>query len=150
MSHTLQRKMFKAPGSTAHGGGLTSGLELRTNYNKGGSVDRGIVGYQPKDHPARQGNREGHAGLFAAALPFLTMGASRFAPALLNVLRGRGLGSLTNLIKGGQETAAFGKGFNPITGTIKNVITTPATKATGKKFMQVHYLVCAFLTKISV
>ena len=38
MSHTLQRKMFKAPGSAAHGGGLTSGLELRTNYNKGGSV----------------------------------------------------------------------------------------------------------------
>ena len=135
MSHTLQRKMFKAPGSTAHGGGLTSGLELRTNYNKGGSVDRGIVGYQPKDHPARQGNREGHAGLFAAALPYLTMGASRFAPALLNVLRGRGLGSLTNLINGGQETAAFGKGLNPITGTIKNVITTPATKATGKKFI---------------
>ena len=38
MSHTLQRKMFKAPGSAAHGGGLTSGLELRTNYNKGGPV----------------------------------------------------------------------------------------------------------------
>ena len=46
----------------AHGVGITSGLEKRTGMNQGGSVDRGIVGYQPKDHPARQGNREGHSG----------------------------------------------------------------------------------------
>ena len=46
----------------AHGVGITSGLEKRTGMNQGGRVDRGIVGYQPKDHPARQGNREGHSG----------------------------------------------------------------------------------------
>tara|TARA_R100000908_G_scaffold65313_2_gene54189 strand:- start:207 stop:1604 length:1398 start_codon:yes stop_codon:yes gene_type:complete len=129
MPYTLQRKMFKLGGSVAHGGGITANLKdpKRKQMNKGGFIPQ-RVGYQPKDHPARQGNREGHAG----PLALLTMGASRFAPALLNAIRGRGLGSLTNLVKGGQETAAFGKGFNPITGTIKNVITKPATKAKGK------------------
>tara|TARA_R110002153_G_scaffold163838_1_gene316346 strand:+ start:4506 stop:5861 length:1356 start_codon:yes stop_codon:yes gene_type:complete len=63
MSTTLKRKMFKMGGKVdAHGVGITSGLEKRTGMNQGGRVDRGIVGYQPKDHPARQGNREGHSG----------------------------------------------------------------------------------------
>jgi len=139
MSHTLQRKMFKAPGSAAHGGGLTSGLELRTNYNKGGSVDRGIVGYQPKDHPARQGNREGHAGLLAAALPFLTMGASRFGPSLMRALSGKGIGSLKNMVLGGTKTAGsdiagagFGRGFNPVTGKIKDVVIKKGKLGKGK------------------
>jgi len=74
--------MFKMGGKVdAHGVGITSGLEKRTNYNKGGPVDRGIVGYQPKDHPARQGNREGHAGLLGylgkGALNIATAGAPR-------------------------------------------------------------------------
>ena len=82
MSTTLKRKMFKMGGKVdAHGVGITSGLEKRTNYNKGGPVDRGIVGYQPKDHPARQGNREGHAGLLGylgkGALNIATAGAPR-------------------------------------------------------------------------
>jgi len=132
MSHTLQRKMFKAPGSAAHGGGLTSGLELRTNYNKGGSVDRGIVGYQPKDHPARQGNREGHAGLLAAALPFLTAGASRFAPALMRGLGGKGFGGLKNLIKFGDEGAGA---LNPVTG-VKGFFNPATGKYSYKGFKE--------------
>ena len=72
----------------AHGVGITSGLEKRTGMNQGGRVDRGIVGYQPKDHPARQGNREGHSG-WATAL-YNTVGIPA-AKALLNVFKKRSL-----------------------------------------------------------
>lgn len=69
MSTTLRRKMFKMGGKVdAHGVGITSGLEKRTGMNQGGRVDRGIVGYQPNNHPARQGNREGHSGSAASWL----------------------------------------------------------------------------------
>jgi hypothetical protein len=121
--------MFKAPGSAAHGGGLTSGLELRTNYNKGGSVTTPIgvgSGNQPMV-PGPDGKmREAHAIPF---LPFLTMGASRFGPSLMRALSGKGIGSLKNMILGGTRTAGsdvagagFGKGFNPVTGKIKDVV----------------------------
>ena len=72
----------------AHGVGITSGLEKRTGMNQGGRVDRGIVGYQPKDHPARQGNREGHSG-WATAL-YNTVGIPA-AKALFNMAKKRSL-----------------------------------------------------------
>lgn len=131
MPYTLQRKMFKLGGSVAHGGGITANLKNpnRVHMKKGGSVTTPIgvgSGNQPMV-PGPDGKmREAHAIPF---LPFLTMGASRFGPSLMRALSGKGLGSLKNMILGGTKTAGsdiagagFGRGFNPVTGKIKDVI----------------------------
>jgi len=110
MSTTLRRKMFKMGGSTnTHGVGITSGLQYRKGMNQGGRVDRGIVGYQPKNHPARQGNREGHSGY---AIPFYNAIGLPAAKALLNMLKKRSLEPAKQFInkKILRETGK-GKGF---------------------------------------
>ena len=134
MSHTLQRKMFKASGSAAHGGGITANLKdpNRVHMNKGGFIPQ-RVGYQPKDHPARQGNREGHAGPLAAILPFLGLG-TRFLPAVGRALSGKGIGGLKNILKFGDEGgAATGKFFDKATGTYKYKGFTETSKKVARR-----------------
>ena len=94
----------------AHGVGITSGLEKRTGMNQGGRVDRGIVGYQPKNHPARQGNREGHSGW---ATPILNTIGIPAAKALLNMFKKRSLEPTKQFInkKILKESGIKGKGF---------------------------------------
>ncbi len=75
----------------AHGVGITSGLEKRTGMNQGGRVDRGIVGYQPKDHPARQGNREGHSGWASVPIWLTNTIGIPAAKALFNMAKKRSL-----------------------------------------------------------
>ena len=141
MPYTLQRKMFKLGGSVAHGGGITANLKdpNRIHMNKGGSVTTPIgvgSGNQPMV-PGPDGKmREAHGFPF---LPFLTMGASRFGPSLMRALSGKGLGSLKNMILGGTKTAGsdiagagFGRGFNPVTGKIKDVIIKKGKLGKGK------------------
>ena len=87
----------------AHGVGITSGLEKRTGMNQGGRVDRGIVGYQQKNHPARQGNREGHSG----GLRFLIEPGEALIKAAIKAASKKGgikegLASLKNYISGGK------------------------------------------------
>jgi len=116
-------------------------------FKKGGYVPQ-RVGHQPQDHPHRQGDREGHlgpAGLIPLLIRGLTMGA-RYLPAWGRAATGKGLGSIKNMVLGDATGAAtkagmgFGRGFNPVTGRIKDVIVTPGTKGrwvknkkTGKK-----------------
>jgi len=93
----------------AHGVGITSGLEKRTGMNQGGRVDRGIVGYQPKDHPARQGNREGHSGW-----TWLTNNVGiPAAKALFNMAKKRSLEPAKQFInkKILRDSGIKGKGF---------------------------------------
>ena len=105
-----------------HGVGITSGLKMK----KGGSVaSLGLAGNNPskKIGPDNK-QREAHSP-FAAILPFLGVG-TRFLPAFGRALgmggsKG-GLEGLKRIILGGQEGAAFGRGFNPVTGTAKNVL----------------------------
>lgn len=80
----------------AHGVGITSGLEKRNNYNKGGPVDRGIVGYQPKNHPERQGNREGHSG--AVGRFFLEKFGPTAAKALFDAIKSRSAAPISKFI----------------------------------------------------
>ena len=89
---TLRRKMFSMGGGVdkSHGVGLTSGLTrtvppqrgpMAQGYKTGGHVIPQRVGYQPADHPHRQGNREGHMGMKGLAwlgkkiLPWIAPGA---------------------------------------------------------------------------
>jgi hypothetical protein len=69
----LRRKMFSMGGGVdkSHGVGLTSGLTrtvppqrgpMPQGFRTGGHVVPQRVGYQPANHPHRQGNREGHSG----------------------------------------------------------------------------------------
>ena len=105
----------------AHGVGITSGLEKRTGMNKGGRVDRGIVGYQPKDHPARQGNREGHAGYLGLPIWLTTAVGIPAAKALFNMAKKRSLEPAKQFInkkilrdsgiKGSDAALKKGKGF---------------------------------------
>jgi len=70
----LRRKMFSMGGDVdrSHGVGLTSGLTktvppkrgpMPQGFRTGGHVVPQRVGYQPANHPHRQGNREGHMGI---------------------------------------------------------------------------------------
>jgi hypothetical protein len=123
MSITLKRKMFKMGGKVdAHGVGITSGLEKRTGMNQGGRVDRGIVGYQPKNHPARQGNREGHAGYTTF---YNTIGLPA-AKALLNMFKKRSLEPAKQFINAPIKSKALDTG-RMIDKYIKSSSTAPGT-----------------------
>ena len=116
-----------------HGVGITSGLKMK----KGGSVaSLGLAGNNPskKIGPDNK-QREAHSP-FAAILPFLGVG-TRFLPAFGRALgmggsKG-GLEGLKRIILGGQEGAAFGRGFNPVTGTAKNVLVKAGKGKPGTK-----------------
>jgi hypothetical protein len=67
----------------SHGVGLTSGLTrnvppqrgpMAQGFRTGGHVVPQRVGYQPANHPHRQGNREGHMGLLGGAASALSWG----------------------------------------------------------------------------
>ena len=106
----------------AHGVGITSGLEKRTGMNQGGRVDRGIVGYQPKDHPARQGNREGHSGWNWLAN---TVGIPA-AKTLLNMLKKRSLEPAKQFINAPIKSKGLDTG-RMIDKYIKSSSTAPGT-----------------------
>lgn len=134
MANTLRRKMFKLGGrANTHGVGITSGLKMK----KGGSVaSLGLAGNNPskKIGPDNK-QREAHSP-FLSILPFLGVG-TRFLPAFGRALgmggsKG-GLEGLKRIILGGQEGAAFGRGFNPVTGTAKNIIVKGAKGKKGTK-----------------
>jgi len=132
MPYTLQRKMFKLGGSAAHGGGITANLKdpNRVHMKKGGSVAPiGLVG----KGPLHMKGPDGKMREMQNPLALLTMGASRFAPAFMRALSGKGIGSLKNYILGGSDDVfkagkdvagvGFGRGkFNPATGKIKDVV----------------------------
>lgn len=106
----------------AHGVGITSGLEKRTGMNQGGRVDRGIVGYQPKNHPARQGNREGHSGWNWLAN---TVGIPA-AKTLLNMLKKRSLEPAKQFINAPIKSKGLDTG-RMIDKYIKSSSTAPGT-----------------------
>ena len=110
----------------AHGVGITSGLKMK----KGGTVHVGVgSGNQPKKMGPDGQMRDAHA---FPILPFLGIG-TRFLPAFGRALTGGGLQGLKRIILGGQEGAAFGRGFNPVTGTAKNVLVKAGKGKPGTK-----------------
>tara|TARA_B100000287_G_scaffold24587_1_gene23854 strand:- start:2418 stop:4568 length:2151 start_codon:yes stop_codon:yes gene_type:complete len=102
----LRRKMFSMGGGVdkSHGVGLTSGLTktvppqrgpMAQGYKTGGQVVPQRVGYQPANHPHRQGNREGHSGVRGLAwlgqklLPWVLPGAKTVAQGSKALSKGK-------------------------------------------------------------